>query len=68
VKGDGDADKVIPALRGQAPGFVQAQLALFKADKRKLEDAALDENKKRILKGLDENDFADLAAYYSTLK
>jgi cytochrome c553 len=67
-KGDGDADKVIPALRGQSAGFVQAQLALFKEDKRKPEDAALDENKKRILKGLDENDFADLAAYYSTLK
>jgi len=68
AKGEGDADKVIPALRGQAPGFVQAQLALFKADKRRLEDATLDENKKRILKGLDDNDFADLAAYYATLK
>ncbi len=67
-KGDGDADKVIPALRGQSAGFVQSQLALFKEDKRKLEDAALEENKKRILKGLDDNDFADLAAYYSTLK
>ena len=67
-KGDGDTDKLIPALRGQAAGFVQAQLALFKADKRKPEDAILEENKKRILMGLDENDFADLAAYYSTLK
>lgn len=68
VKGDGDADRIFPALRGQAAGFLQAQLTLFKADQRKLQDAALDENKKRILKGLDENDFADLAAYYSTLK
>jgi len=68
AKGEGDADKVIPALRGQAAGFVQAQLALFKENKRKPEDAVLDENKKRILKGLDDNDFADLAAYYSTLK
>ena len=67
-KGDGDTDKLIPALRGQAAGFVQAQLALFKADKRKPEDAILEENKKRILMGLDENDFADIAAYYSTLK
>jgi cytochrome c553 len=67
-KGEGDVDKVIPALRGQAAGFVQAQLALFKADKRKPEDAILEENKKRILKGLDDNDFADLAAYYSTLR
>ena len=68
VKGDGDTDKVIPALRGQAAGFVQAQLTLFKEDKRKLDDAILEENKKRILKGLDDNDFADLAAYYSTLR
>ncbi|MBI2364143.1 MAG: c-type cytochrome [Deltaproteobacteria bacterium] len=60
ASGEGDTDKVIPALRGQAAGFVQAQLALFKENKRKPEDAVLDENKKRILKGLDDNDFADL--------
>jgi cytochrome c553 len=68
VKGDGDAERVIPALRGQAVGFLQAQLALFKEDKRKLEDATLEENKKRTLKGLDASDFADLAIYYATLK
>jgi cytochrome c553 len=65
-KGDGDDNRTIPALRGQAAGFVHSQLALFKENKRKPEDAALDESKKRILKGLDDNDFADLAAYYST--
>jgi cytochrome c553 len=68
AKGDGDAERTIPALRGQAAGFVQAQLALFKEGKRKPEDAILEETKKRILKGLDEDDFAELAAYYSTLK
>ena len=68
AKGEGDTERTIPALRGQAAGFLQAQLALFKEDKRKLEDPTLDENKKRILKGLDDNDFADLAAYFSTLK
>jgi cytochrome c553 len=68
VKGDGDAERVIPALRGQAVGFLQAQLALFKEDKRKLEDATLEENKKRVVKGLDASDFADLAIYYATLK
>ncbi|HXK28806.1 MAG TPA: c-type cytochrome [Candidatus Binatia bacterium] len=67
-KGDGDTEGTIPALRGQAAGFVQAQLALFKADKRKPEDAILEESKKRILKGLDNNDFADLAAYFASLK
>jgi len=58
----------MPALRGQPAGFLQAQMALFGGDKRKLENAEFEENKKRIFKGLAENDFADLAAYYSTLK
>jgi hypothetical protein len=31
-------------------------------------DAAADDNKKRIFKELGASDFADLAAYYSTLK
>ena len=68
AKGEGNAEKIIPALRGQPAGFLQAQMALFGSDKRKLEDPTLEENKKRIFKGLSENDFADLAAYYSTLK
>ena len=67
-KGDGDAARISPALRGQPAGFLQAQMALFGVDKRKLENAEFEENKKRAFKGLDENDFADLAAYYSTLK
>jgi cytochrome c553 len=62
-KGEGD-----PALRGQPAGFLQAQMALFGSDKRKLDDAGSEEAKKRIFKGLTENDFADLAAYYATLK
>lgn len=67
-KGDGDAEKAIPALRGQPVGYLQAQMALFGGDKRKLDDAGSEEAKKRIFKGLTDNDFADLAAYYSTLK
>jgi len=47
---------------------LQAQMALFGSDKRKLEDAGLEESKKRVFKGLTESDFADLAAYYATLK
>jgi hypothetical protein len=43
-------------------------MALFGSDKRKLDDAAADDNKKRIFKELGASDFADLAAYYSTLK
>ena len=68
AKGEGDAERVIPALRAQAAGFLQAQLALFKEDKRKPEDAELEATKKRVLKGLDDNDFADLAAYFASLK
>jgi cytochrome c553 len=67
-KGDGDAGRIMPALRGQPAGFLQAQMALFGGDKRKLDDASSEETKKRIFKGLSENDVADLAAYYATLR
>jgi hypothetical protein len=43
-------------------------MALFGGDTRKLENAELKENKKRTFKGLDESNFADLGANYSTLK
>jgi hypothetical protein len=52
----------------QPAGFLQAQMALFGGDTRKLENAELKENKKRTFKGLDESNFADLGANYSTLK
>lgn len=67
-KGDGDAQQASAALRGQNPGYLQAQMALFGTDKRKLEDAGLDETKKKIFKGLSESDLANLAVYYATLK
>jgi cytochrome c553 len=55
-------------LRGQNAGYLQLQNALFGADERKLEDAGREENKKRIFKALSDNDLADLAVYYATLK
>ncbi len=67
-KGDGETARNIPALRGQPAGYLQMQNALFASDKRKLDDAGLDENKKRIFKELGENDLANLAVYYATLK
>ncbi len=67
-KGDGESERVIPALRGQPKGFLQTQMALFAGDKRKLEIAELAEAKKLSFKGLTEADFADLATYYATLK
>jgi cytochrome c553 len=67
-KGDGDPERNIPALRGQPAGYLQIQNALFSGDKRKLDDSGLEENKKRIFKGLGEIDLADLAVYYATVK
>ena len=67
-KGDGDAERNIPALRGQRVGYLQTQMNLFAGDKRKLEVADLEDTKKRVFKGLDDADFADLATYYATLK
>jgi cytochrome c553 len=67
-QGNGDVEKTIPGLSGQPAGYLQVQMVLFGSDKRKLDDAGSEEAKKRIFKGLSENDFADLAAYYATLK
>jgi len=68
AKGEGDPEKGIPDLRGQPPGYLQHQMLILREDKRKLDDPAMDELKKKVLKGLSEQDFADLAAYYSSLK
>jgi cytochrome c553 len=67
-KGDGDPERAIPALQGQPAGYLQAQMALFGSDKRKLDDAGSEESKKRLFKGLTESDVTELAAYYSSLK
>jgi cytochrome c553 len=68
AKGEGDPERAFPALQGQPTGYLHAQMALFGSDKRKLDDAGSEEAKKRIFKGLTDNDFADLAAYYASLK
>jgi cytochrome c553 len=68
VKGDGDPEKGIPDLRGQPPGYLQHQMLILREDKRKLDDPAMDDLKKKVLKSLGEKDLADLAAYYSSLK
>jgi cytochrome c553 len=68
LKGEGDPAKGAPDLRGQPPGFLQAQMTLFREDKRKLDDPALEEQKKKVLKSLSDKELAELAAYYSSLK
>jgi cytochrome c553 len=66
--GEGDAFQAIPAIQGQPAGYLQLQLTILKENKRKLDDAAVDETKKTMLKPLSEADLAGLAAYFSSLK
>ena len=68
AQGEGDAFRAVPALQGQPSAYLKAQMALFGGDKRKLEDTEQEKNKKASFEGLDAADFADLAAYYATLK
>jgi hypothetical protein len=41
---------------------------IFKEDKRKLEDPAVEETKKKLLKAMSDRDLADMAAYFCSLK
>jgi cytochrome c553 len=66
--GEGDAFQAIPAIQGQPTGYLQLQLTILKENKRKLDDAVVDETKKTMLKPLSEADLAGLAAYFSSLK
>jgi cytochrome c553 len=67
-KGEGDAFRAVPAIQGQPAGYLQLQLTILKENKRKLDDATVDETKKTMLKPLSEADLAGLAAYFSSLK
>jgi cytochrome c553 len=67
-KGEGDAFRAVPAIQGQPAGYLQLQLTILKENKRKLDDTAVDEAKKAILKPLSDADLAALAAYYSSLR
>jgi cytochrome c553 len=65
--GQGDASKLIPDLRGQPPGYLRSQMLLFKADKRSPGDEKL-KAMKALMTQIPDETFADLAAYYSTLR
>jgi cytochrome c553 len=67
-KGEGDPERAYPALAGQPPGYLQAQLIILKEDKRKLEDSTVDQTKKSMLKPMSDADLAAVAAYFSSLK
>jgi cytochrome c553 len=65
--GRGDPAKLIPDLRGQPPGYLRNQMALFKQDQRSPGDDVL-KPLKALFKTLPDEMFADLAAYYSSLR
>ena len=65
--GKGNAAMVSPALAGQPPGYLRDQMLLFKQDKRNPGDAAL-KAMKQIMVPIPDATFADLAAYYSSLR
>ena len=65
--GKGDPARGIPDLRGQPPAYLRSQMVLFKADQRSPGDDAL-KALKALFKTLPDEMFADLAAYYSSLR
>jgi cytochrome c553 len=67
-QGEGDPEKGFPVLRGQPAGYLAGQLLILKEDKRKLDDASLDDLKKKLLKRFSDRDIADLAAYFASLR
>ena len=66
-QGKGDPAKNIPDLTGQPAGYLQSQMVLFKADRRSPGDEAL-KALKALMKTIPDEQFADLAAYYSSLR
>lgn len=66
-QGQGDAAKLIPRLAGQAPGYLREQMLLFKQDRRNPGDPAL-AALKALMNTIPDETFADLAAYYSSLR
>jgi cytochrome c553 len=65
--GRGDPAKLIPSLAGQPPGYLRMQMLLFKADRRSPGDARL-AALKALMRTIPDETFADLAAYYSSLR
>jgi cytochrome c553 len=65
--GKGEAARLIPGLAGQPPGYLAQQMVLFKADTRDPGDPLL-AAKKALMRIIPDGQFADLAAYYSSLR
>ena len=65
--GKGDAARLIPSLAGQPPGYLAQQMAVFKGDTRASGDPMLAATK-ALMRMIPDSQFADLAAYYSSLR
>jgi len=65
--GKGDAARLIPGLAGQPPGYLAQQMATFKGDTRAAGDAML-AAAKALMQVIPDSQFADLAAYFSSLR
>jgi cytochrome c553 len=67
AQGKGDPAKGIPDITGQPPGYLRHQMLLFKADRRSPGDDTL-KALKALMRGIPDGQFADLAAYFSSLR
>jgi cytochrome c553 len=65
--GTGDAGRLIPSLAGQPPGYLAQQMVLFKQDTRDPGDPLL-AAKKAVMRIIPDNQFPEMAAYYSSLR
>lgn len=65
--GKGDVTKGIPDLSGQPAGYLMSQIMLFKADRRSPGDEPL-KAMKALMKSVPDDQVADIAAYYSSLR
>jgi cytochrome c553 len=67
VSGKGDASKGVPDLTGQPPGYLRNQMLLFKADRRSPGDEQL-KAVKTLMRTIPDEQMADLAAYWSSVR
>ena len=65
--GRGDPARLIPGLAGQPPGYLVQQMLIFKQDTRDPGEPML-AAKKALMRIVPDGQFAELAAYYSSLR
>jgi cytochrome c553 len=68
VSGKGDPSKGVPDLTGQPPGYLRNQMLLFKADRRSPGDDQLKAIKTPLMRTIPDEQLADLAAYWSSVR